>query len=242
MIDTHCHLLPGLDDGPADLAASVALARALVDQGISRVVATPHVSRRWRPRPSVIVSAYAAVVRALKDLGIPLVVDTGAEISPGEVITRSDDNLRELAIRGRFLLVEATDEVSAHALVAVVDRVRAAGLVPIVGHPERCRALQRRPAAVDEVARAGALLQVVSPSLAGRWGEPCAAAAWWLVETGRADLVASDAHGAERRRPRLLECARLVERRVSLSASRRLFESGPLAVVTDPGSDLQLAG
>src|SRR5262249_58629237 len=76
-------------------------------------------------------------------------------------------------------------------------------------HPERCRAVRADPTVLDEARAAGSLVQVVSSCLIGRWGNDVVQAGWHLLDTGRADLLASDAHTATGPVPRLREVVEL---------------------------------
>jgi protein-tyrosine phosphatase len=117
----------------------------------------------------------------------------------------------------------------------VVERLASSGLVPVFAHPERSRAVHRDLSAVDEARRAGALIQVLAPSVLGRWGADVASAALDLLDLGLVDLLASDAHGAKRRRVHLAEAAELVERRLGSTVVQELTEHGPRRVLAGAG-------
>lgn len=227
MIDTHCHLLPELDDGPATLEESVALAVVLAEQGVELVVCTPHYSRRY---PTDHVRATLAVSRLAAELharGVPVRLELAAEVGDAMAVTASLDELRRRAIRGRQLMVEIGPTMTRASLETVISRLTNAGLVPILAHPERSGVVQRDPALLDGARACGALVQLVAPTLLGRWGEPAEQAAWRLLETGRADLLGSDAHGVTRRRPHLGAVVRLIRERLGEDIAHQLVEHGP---------------
>jgi protein-tyrosine phosphatase len=120
------------------------------------------------------------------------------------------------------------------SLAAIFERLREAGLGTVFAHPERCRAVQRRPGILDSFRSDGALLQVVAPSLVGRWGPGTEAAAWRLVAPGRAALLASDAHGASRRRPHLAAACELIAERLGDAVVEELTEVKPRLVLDGP--------
>ncbi len=213
MIDTHCHLLPGLDDGPPDTAAAIALAAALAGQGVTQVICTPHFSRRYPVGRAAAAAALEALRPDLERAGIGLELHLGAEATPERVLEEPDDELRGRAIAGRFLLVEIVASTALTTLGLVRRRLAELDLTAVFGHPERCRAVQRQPEALRGLRDEGALVQVVAPSLIGRWGPETGGAALELIDAGLVDLLGSDAHGAERRRPHLLAAAELVGRR-----------------------------
>jgi protein-tyrosine phosphatase len=231
MIDTHCHLLPTLDDGPATASEALELARRLAAGGISFVLCTPHYSDRHPIEHALARERLDQLKSALRTDGLSLETELAAEVSPGHAISAPVDQLRARSIAGRFVLIEVQPDTTPDFFPAVEERLSEAGLHPIFAHPERCLAVQRRPACVDGGRRNGSLVQVVAPSLVGRWGPAAGAAAWRLVDSGRADLVASDAHSCGRRRPYLREAAALIARRLGQSTADDLTRRNPRLVL-----------
>lgn len=231
MIDTHCHLLSGIDDGPATAREALELARALVADGVARALCTPHFSRLWAPAPELAAERLEELRAALGAARVPLVLDLAGEVSPAFAVSTSMDELRARSIGGKYLLVEVQPDTPLGFFAAVADRLAEEGMKPAFAHPERSRALQRHPAALDAVRSDGALVQVVAPSLLGRWGPETARAGWRLLDHGRADLLASDAHGIARRRTHLGEAAALVAERLGDAVRTELVERQPLALL-----------
>ena len=194
MIDTHCHLLPGLDDGPSSDEGAAALAARLVESGVSLVLCTPHYSSRYPTDQGEAMSRESAFLRRLERDGVDLELTLAAEVSPERAVAAVDEELITRSIGGNFLLVELLPDTAAVTLATICERLAALDLLPIFAHPERCRALARSFDPLDEARRQGALVQVVARSLLGRWGAEIRTVAWRLVDTGRADLLASDAH------------------------------------------------
>jgi protein-tyrosine phosphatase len=225
VIDTHCHLLPELDDGPRDLAESLELARELHGAGVRAVVCTPHFNRRFPTGHEAAGSQLARLREELEPTGIELELMLAAELGPNAAIESSEDELLRRAIAGRFLLVELEPGTPATFLGLCAERLEDLSLVPVFAHPERCRAIQRDASSLGEARSRGGLVQVVATSLAGAWGRTVGRAAWSFVASGRADVVASDAHRPGRGAlPQVL--AALVER-VGASVAERLTETAP---------------
>jgi len=233
VIDTHCHLLPGIDDGPRDAADAVALARQLADAGVRDAVCTPHFSLRYPTRHEDAAARLETLRGALADAGTPLRLGVAAEVSPEHALAAPDEALRERRLGPRHLLVELEPETPSGALELTLDRLDALGLVPVLAHPERCRAVRERPALLDDARAGGALVQVVAPSLAGRWGDEVAAAAWSLLADGRVDLVASDAHRARSGGSHLAHALQMLQARFGAAAVAELTERAPAGVVGD---------
>jgi protein-tyrosine phosphatase len=226
MIDTHCHLLPGLDDGPPDLPAARELAVQLVRQGISEVVCTPHLSRRYPTERAQARTALQTLSTDLQGAGIALRLHLAAEVTPERVL-QEGARLQFRAIADRFLLVEIVQPTPLATLGLMQSTLARHGLTAIFGHPERCRAVQRHPEALAALRDEGALVQVVAPSLLGRWGPDASATAWELIDQGLVDLLGSDAHGYLRRRPHLRKAADLVAERFGADARASLTETTP---------------
>jgi len=231
LIDTHCHLLPGLDDGPRTPHDSLELARSLAGNGVTRVLCTPHYSAMFPTEHDAAAARLAEVALGVEEAGLELEVSLAAEVSPGYAIAAPLEELERRAIGGHFLLVEVLADVAPPFFASALERLAEAGLVPIFGHPERCRALHRRLSLVDAMRRQGAVIQVVAPSLIGRWGADVEATAWRLIDTGRADLLASDAHGSRRRGVHLKRAAELVRERLGDAVATELTVHRPAAVL-----------
>lgn len=227
MIDTHCHLLPGLDDGPDTVAASVELAVDMVAQGVIGAVCTPHLSRRYPVTREDASASLAALERELHGRGVDLPLTLAAEVSDANAVTLEIATLVERSIAGRYLVVELAAGSTAAGAELVVQRLTAAGLVPVLAHPERLPAFAGDAGAIDAVLGRGALVQVMASSLTGRWGEAVERSAWDLVASGRAALVASDAHGVRRRRCHLAEARDLVCHRLGSSRWDELTLAAP---------------
>lgn len=209
VIDLHCHLLPGIDDGPGTMDESVAMARAFVAAGTERVAVTPHVS--W-DHPHVTADAIAAGVEALRgaldDAGVPLDVVPGAEIALSRAGDLDAEALRSLALGdGPWLLVEPPFSPSLAGIEAVIDALLLGGHRLLLAHPERSPSLAKDPERLRPYVDAGMLCQVTAGSLTGEFGRTVQRAARQMVDHGLAHVLASDAHDALRRPPGMAEAA-----------------------------------
>lgn len=236
MIDTHCHLLPGLDDGPATLEDSLVLARALADAGVTRAVCTPHWSRQFPTEHDAARRQLTLLRETLAEAGVELELGLGAEIGPATLVAATPEALSERRIGG-YLLVELVADTPVGFLDVALDAAESVDARPIFAHPERCAAVRRRPEALDAARSAGALSQVTATCLGGRFGPEVEAFAWELVAGGGADLVASDAHRVSPRGLHLARAVRSIEERFGRGARVELTERVPsLVVAGTPGS------
>ena len=203
----------------------------LVADGVEHVLCTPHYSNLFATSHRDATARFAELSAQLTSAGIPLGATLAAEIGPGFAASAPIEEVLARTIAGRFALIEVLSDTSPSALMAIRDRLAEAGVRLVLAHPERSRAVQRHPNVVDPLRADGALVQVVAPSLLGRWGSDVEVAAWRLVDTGRADLLGSDAHGATRRRPHLREVCELIESRLGEGVVAELTERGPMTVL-----------
>jgi protein-tyrosine phosphatase len=204
VIDLHCHLLPGVDDGPASMEESIALAERLVAEGVETVVATPHVSPDY-PTTAAAIDAGVADVRAgLAAAGVPLSVEPGAEISFAMLSGLSREELSRLTLgRGDALLLESPYNAAAPFLEEAVFDVQVMGFRTVLAHPERSPVFQGQPGRVATLVERGALCCVNGGSMSGRFGERVLTTAVDLFRRGLVHAVASDAHDLRGRPPTL---------------------------------------
>jgi protein-tyrosine phosphatase len=212
VIDLHVHILPGVDDGPRTLDESVALARALVADGVLVATATPHVRADYPTTADVIEQGVTEVRAALADAAVPLDVRPGAEIGLELLGSLQPDELRRLRLGGDscYLLLEFPYSAWPFALAAHVSTLRARGFTAVLAHPERNADVQAAPERLRTVVDQGALVQLTAASLNGCLGQTSQAAAFALLDRNLAHLVASDAHGPDVRRARLSTVASAV--------------------------------
>jgi protein-tyrosine phosphatase len=142
-------------------------------------------------------------------------------------VSASDEELRVRTIARRFLLVEVQPDTTETFLETAVQRVFELGLVPVLAHPERGRSLSRHLDELETIRDAGAVVQIVAPSLLGDAGRDAAATAWGLLERGMADLLASDSHGWWRSPAYLYEAAGAVGERLGPELRRALTQTNP---------------
>lgn len=248
-IDLHLHLLPATDDGPADLAESLAHARRLVAADVLEATVTPHVGHPDFPLElATIPERTTALQQALRRAHIPLRLHPGGEIHPAATAQLSPAELDVVAqgpSGARWVLLEVPWTGIDERFLAGCAHVRAHGFGIVVAHPERAERFVAEGLGVlrAELLR-GAVLQVSVCSLLGRHGEAAREAAVHLVRGGMAYLLASDGHGGERRHT--LAEGRHLARGAGASAVRawQLTEANPRFLLTSgipPAADAETA-
>ena len=201
MIDLHCHVLPGVDDGPATVEGAIALARVARQDGITTIAATPHVE--WS-RPSVTSGRIHAAVPALQArlaaAGVDVTIVTGAELGAGRALELDDAELRALSLGGAgSLLLECP--LTATLTPGFVGAARALarrGFRIVLAHPERCPIFLRSPGTLLELVAEGMLAQITAGALNRRYGRTVRDCALALMDGRAVHVVASDGHGPHR--------------------------------------------
>lgn len=203
LVDLHLHLLPGVDDGPADEAAALEHAARLAADGVREATVTPHVGHpRFPLDPATIGERTLRLQAALDAAGVALTIRPGGELHPLGVDELADAELAAVAQGppgARWVLFEAPFAGIDEGWIESCRRLRRRGWSPVIAHPERAANLDGHGLRMlrGELA-AGAVLQVNVCSLLGRHGDAAREAAGRLVRSGLAYLLASDGHGGAR--------------------------------------------
>ena len=207
MIDLHNHLLPGIDDGPADLHGALEMARTAVGAGIATMVCTPHMSHRYPATTGrVIQDAVAALADELRQAEIPLEIVAGAELTV-EVVRELNDRELLAASLGQsgWLMIESPFEGWPIRLAQMIAELEIRGFRVIIAHPERAEAIQHSPDRLRDLVGRGALVQSNASSFLGGHGRLVAQTVENLMRNELIHVLASDAHSAEWRPPGLEE-------------------------------------
>jgi protein-tyrosine phosphatase len=242
MLDLHCHILPGVDDGAVDLADALGMAQAAVATGCRAVCATSHLGEGlFDTSAELLAEEHPKLVAALRRARIPLEVYPGAENFLGEEVSAEEfaENAVPLGSPGRYVLFDfSMREVPGHVMEAV-EALSRRGRVALIAHPERNRDVQMDPAPLTDWIAAGALLQVNAGSVLGTLGDAAQSCALELLEAGAAHVLASDAHGVERRRPFCLDRGRRAAAEiVGEEEAERLTSARPWAIAR--GEDVRV--
>jgi protein-tyrosine phosphatase len=234
MIDIHCHLLPGVDDGPAEESTSVAMCRLAAEHGTTDLVATPHANARYDYSPERNLEMLQRLQEA---------VGPAPRLYPGCDFRLTYDNItaalaepkRFTIAGGPYLLVEFSDQVISQGTSEVFVRLRERGVVPVITHPERNPILREHHSRLAVWVERGCLIQVTGQSLLGGFGERSREAAVAMLDARLVHVIASDGHDLEKRPPVLSDCFALVVDRWGEAAAQRLFVTHPQAILEGRG-------
>jgi protein-tyrosine phosphatase len=202
VIDLHAHILPGLDDGPRDLAGALEMARAAVDAGTRAVATTSHINIGFDLGADDLQAARAELAGALEHAGIELELLAGGEVAPERLADLDDAELARLALGGgRCILLECPFAPVGSAMELMVGDLHRRGFTVLLAHPERSATFQRDPARLARLIELGATAQVTAGALDGGFGETARRAAHAHLEAGLVHVLASDSHDPRHRPP-----------------------------------------
>jgi protein-tyrosine phosphatase len=232
----HAHILPGIDDGPAELEESLAMARAAADCGIATIASTPHLRADF-PRVKIdeLTDRCGALRQAIERERIPIGLVSGAEVSVSWAAEADDDQLvlASYEHRGADLLIE-TPLSWLVVCEWIVDKLQALGYRITLGHPERSRDFQRDDTPLRALVERGVLLQIDADSLLGATSNTRNRRfARRLLREGLAHAIASDGHRARSWRPvtRLAAAVAAATELVGAERAGWMAEAAPSAIV-----------
>ena len=235
-IDIHSHILPKLDEGPSCLNESVNMLRLAREDGISGMVATPHVM------DGVYNNSKENIREAIAELGevySGVQLYMGAEIRINRnLLERLGNNELPLLNGGKFILLELPAYVLPPLveLEKIVRNIKTLNINPIFAHPERNIPILNDLSIMERLICCGATFQVTAMSITGHFGKQIQKAVFAMLKKGYAQVVASDAHDAEKRPPVLSGGFEIVAKKFGLDKAQRLFKYNPLKIIS--GKDL----
>jgi len=233
MFDLHCHILPGLDDGAADLSASIKMAQAFVADGVTVVACTSHIlPGLYQNSGPQLRQATADLQQVLDREGIPLRLVTGADnhVTPSFVAELRSGHLLPLADT-RYVLVEPPHHVVAPRLEDLFFNLLVAGFVPILTHPERLTWIESHYQTLQRLAQGGVWMQLTAGSLSGAFGRRPRYWSERMLAEGIVHILATDAHDVEWRPPNLGLGRELATKLVGDAEAERLVVTRPQGIL-----------
>jgi protein-tyrosine phosphatase len=202
LIDLHCHILPGLDDGAADIATSLDMAEVALADGVRTVIATPHVRDDYPFALSEIDGRTAALNDELAQAGIDCTVVAGAEVAIAKASQLDDATLQGLCLGdSRYVLIESPYERANDLLEELLFEVQLRGFRPVLAHPERSPSFLTERERLEGLVQRGVLCSITAGSVTGVFGRTVRSFAMEMLDNGLVHNVASDAHDPRRRPP-----------------------------------------
>lgn len=237
MIDIHCHILPGKDDGAGNMSDAIEMAEHAASSGIKSIIVTPHCNipgsyhNYWNYFLEEDVKTLQNEIRKRK---------ISLDIFPGQEVYLAS-GFSELLRQGKFiglnnsryLLVEFSQSERADVAYRKLQQVISEGYVPIVAHPERYGFVNEQQEAIYRMKDLGALLQVNRGSIKGAFGKTVMKKAYEIISTFQADFVASDAHSQYSRTPYLADVHEFISEEISADYGDVLVSVNPDKVLNN---------
>jgi protein-tyrosine phosphatase len=230
MIDFHCHILPGIDDGAQNLEQSVAMAKIAVEDGISGIVCTPHVSTVFPDNNRARIMACVEQLRTrLLEEAIPLEIYPGSELAMDSDLGEKLQSRELLSVNDNHnaALVEMTVDIIPPNIERFFWSVQSAGIDIILAHPERNPYVMKDPSRLLKWVQMGIMIQVTASALEGKHGARVGDFIKNLLRRRMVHLVASDAHGPKRRKPLLSGARTVAESVIGKEEARKIFCDNP---------------
>jgi protein-tyrosine phosphatase len=234
VIDVHCHVLPGIDDGTKELAEAVELCRIAREAGTQIIVATPHHKPGSYQNPrSRILERVEDLQKKLDASGIALRIAPGCEIfsdtglpekiAAEDVLTYGDAR--------RHILLEFSFQQYPVNVDDMIFKLKLGGVTPVIAHPERIRYFQEDGERLVNLVRLGALAQITSSSLVGTFGSRVREISEQMIRRRCIHFLASDAHDLSYRTPDMQAARRKLEALVGAEEAKRMVEDNPAALL-----------
>jgi protein-tyrosine phosphatase len=241
MIDLHCHLLPGMDDGPSLMEESVLMVQTALKDGIETIAATPHfadfkeIELFLKIRDLKLDSLFTAL--AAKEIKAGIV--KGAEVYI-DMALFDIHGIERLTLNGsRYILTELPMSVFPLYTEEFLYRLQLLGFVPIIAHPERNAAIISNPELLCRLVDLGSLVQINTGSITGLFGRAVQKCAQKILSCKMAQIVATDAHSNHRRKPIMSDCLKILHNRVGQKEADRLVNLAPAAILANRTFDDQ---
>ena len=237
MIDLHCHILSGVDDGASSDEESCLMAQMALDNGVTTVVMTPHCNVPGyfaNYADAALAERFTHMEQLLHQRNIPLQLYRGMEVYVTHELPELLQQNRLLTLGNtRYLLVEFGFDESAGFTTDMLRIVMEHGLIPVVAHPERYYCAQDDHRLLMHWANEGCALQINKGSLFGLFGRHAAKAAHWCLAEGCVHLVGSDAHSPYRRTPRLADAWAYIADYDSPEIAEFLLQENPRRILNN---------
>lgn len=202
LIDLHCHILPGVDDGSRTMEESLEMARAAVNDGITHILCTPHhLNGRFDNNRNDVIEKVAALQAEIDQAGIPLELYEGQEVHLNENIPAQfkEGNILCADLTDKYFLLEfPSNDIPAYAQ-PLIQEVLVMGKTPIIVHPERNGKFIEDPNRLIPFIDMGCLAQLTAPSICGHFGKKIRKTAEIMVDHNMVHMMASDAHNLDTR-------------------------------------------
>ncbi|GAA6173651.1 tyrosine protein phosphatase [Colwellia sp. KU-HH00111] len=232
MIDLHCHVLPGIDDGAKTMDESLSLIQAAIDDGITRIICTPHI------QPGIYDNTLASITDVFSQLkeqvthhslNIELAFAAEVRLCPEIMVLAKQNKLPFIGLwqEQQVLLLELPHSHVPAGTEQLINWLKKNGIIAMIAHPERNRDILADFSKFKQLARTGCLFQITAASVCGDFGEKIQQLSYKLLLDDLVSIIATDAHSIKRRPPKLSQAKAKVAELVGLEKAHQLVYEIP---------------
>ena len=233
MIDIHCHLLYGLDDGAPDADMSVAMLREAAKQGVTAVILTPHYRHGMFHFDAVRTMAHLRnLLPEARKLRIDLAVGTEYHVNSGILDALQTGKVFSLA-KSSYVLTEYSYESEYRYIREMTQTLVLRGYIPVIAHAERYACMVRDIELARELRELGAWIQINCDAVTGADGRGAKKYCRQLLDLGYADVIASDSHGIKNRACHMKKCHTYLSCKYSEALAEKLMTENPAKILLD---------
>jgi protein-tyrosine phosphatase len=232
MIDIHCHILPGVDDGAQSLSDSITMAERAAELGIHTIVATPHHKNgRYENTQQSIIDRVKELNEAIRTEKIDIEIIPGQEVRiHGEMLQGYEVGEILTVNHSPYVLVEFPSNHVPRYTEKLFYDLQMKGLVPVVVHPERNQEIIERSDILYTLVKKGALTQVTAGSVCGDFGKKVKNFSLQLIEANLTHFIASDAHNITSRGFKMSDAFRVIEKKYGMDMVYMFEENAALLI------------
>jgi len=239
LIDLHCHLLPGIDDGAADISLSLEMARASAADGITVTACTPHIMPGVYNNDRAIIEAGIARLEShFAEEGIAMRLVVGADVHMDvELISGLKSGRIPSLNNTRYFLFEPPHHVPPPRIEDNLFNIMSAGYVPVLTHPERLSWIESHYGVMEKLVQMGVPMQITAGSVTGQFGRRVKYWADKMIGEGLAHILATDAHNLTGRPPNLSRARDMIADRLGEAEAIHMTTTRPQAILDNMSPD-----
>lgn len=231
MIDIHCHLLHGVDDGPKKIELSIEMLREANEQGITDIVLTPHYRRgMFRFDGDLVKSQAAELEPYATELGIQLHLGTEVHVN-GDLLEYIEGHKVFTLADSEYVLTEYAYDTEYSYIFKMSHELLRHGYVPVIAHVERYACLVKNPKRLEELQEIGAWIQCNAAAIIGEEGWGTKQFCKKALKSGWVDIVASDSHDMKKRRCYMEDAYEYITEKYGEKLAYRLMVKNPKKII-----------
>ena len=233
MVDLHCHLFPGIDDGSKSMEISLRLAREATENGVTHALLTPHhMNGRYVNHKQDVIRRTREFQKQINDHNIPLTVFPGQEVRiNGQLLEALDkDDILFADTAGKYMMLEFPDDDVPHYTNQMIFDLQQRGIIPVIVHPERNTRIMAEPSLIYQLLEKGCLSQITASCYVGTFGKKVENFSRQLIEAGQGYVFASDAHDLPGRKYEMRQAFRKLQQEFGVDLAKQYQQNAKLII------------